>query len=78
MTVQKMTAEGIVKESTTQEQTEEMMFDDTKYIFQRAMDAPISSTGLINKLGNLADTEIAHQIIEGTLDIPDEIDEATA
>ena len=42
------------------------------------MDAPIISTDLITKLGNLADTEIAQQIVEGTFDIPDEIDEATA
>ena len=42
------------------------------------MDAPISSTELLHKLGNLADTEIAQQIVEGTFDIPDVIDEATA
>ena len=29
-------------------------------------------------MGNLADTEIAQQIIEGTFDIPDEIEEDTA
>ena len=73
-----MTAEGAVKESTTQEETEEMIFDETKYRFQLAMDAPITSTDLITKVGNLADTEIAQQIVEGTFDIPDEINEATA
>jgi len=78
MTVQKMTADGLVKESTTQEETEEMIFEETEYRFQLAIDAPISSTDLSSKLGNLADTEIAQQIIEGTFDIPEEIDEATA
>ena len=78
MTVQKMTADGLVKESTTQEETEEMIFDETEYRFQLAMDAPISSTDLLSKLGNLVDTEIAQQITEGTFDITDETDEATA
>ena len=78
MTVQKMTADVLVKESTTQEETEEMIFEETEYRFQLAIDAPISSTDLLSKLGNLTDTEIAQQIIEGTFDIPEEIDEATA
>ena len=56
MTVQKMTAEGIVKESTTQKETEEIIFDEMEYMFQLAMDAPISSTDLMAKLGNLPDT----------------------
>ena len=51
MTVQKMTPEGIVTESTTQEETEEMISDKTEYRLQLAMDASISSTDLINKLG---------------------------
>ena len=55
-----------------------MIFEETEYRFQLAMDALISSTDLLSKLGNLADTEIAQQIIEGTFDIPEEIDEATA
>ena len=78
MTVQKMTADVLVKESTTQEETEEMIFEETEYRFQLAIDAPISSTDLLSKLGNLADTEIAQQIIEDTFDIPEEMDEATA
>ena len=78
MTAQKVTADGLVKESTTQEETEEMIFEETDCRFQLAMDAPISSTDLLSKLGNLAHTEIAQQIIEGTFDIPEEIDEATA
>ena len=73
-----MTAEEIVKESTTQEGNEAMIFDATEYRLQLAMDAPISSTDLVAKLGNLADTEIAQQIIEGTFDITDETDKAAA
>ena len=41
-----------------------MIFEETEYRFQLAMDAPISSTELLSKLGNLADTEIAQQIID--------------
>ena len=48
------------------------------YKLQLAMEAPISSTELIEKLGNLADTEVAQQITEGKFEMPDEIDEATA
>ena len=55
-----------------------MIFDKIEYRFHLAMDAPISSTDLLSKLGNLVDTEIAQQITEGTFDIPEEIDEATA
>ena len=55
-----------------------MIFEETEYRLQLAMDAPISSTDLLSKLVNLADTEIAQQIIEGTFDIPEEIDEVTA
>ena len=78
ITVQKMTAAGAVKESTAQEETEEMLFDETEDRFQLAMNAPITSTDLITELGNLADTEIAQHIVVGTFDIPDEIDKATA
>ena len=78
MMVQKMTTSGLVKESTTQEETEEMIFGERKYRFQLSMNAPILSTDLIEKLGNFADTKIAQQIIEGIFDTPDEIDEATA
>ena len=77
MTVQKMTADGLVKESTTQGETEEVIFKETGYRFQLAMDAPISSTDLLSNLGNLADMEISQQMIEGTFDIPEEIDKAT-
>ena len=55
-----------------------MIFAKTEYRFQLAMDAPISSTDLLEKLGNFAETEIAQQIVEGTFDIPDEIEKATA
>ena len=58
-----MTADGLVKESTTQEETEEMIFNETEYRFQLAMDAPISSTDLLSKLSNLENIEIAQQII---------------
>ena len=41
LTVRKMTKEGLVKESTTQEETEEMIFEEIEYRFQHTMDAPL-------------------------------------
>ena len=41
------------------------------YKFQLAMGAPISSTELIKKLGNLANTEVAQKITEGKFEMPD-------
>ena len=75
--VQRM-VDGIVQESTTKEETEEFVFEENEYRFQLAADAPISKTRLLEQLGYLADTEVAQQIIEGTFEIPDEIDDATA
>ncbi len=43
-----------------------------------AAEASISNTRLIEQLGYLVDSEIAQQLIEGTYDIPDEVDNATA
>ena len=76
MVFQKRNHDGSTAESTCQGKTESMIFEETEIRFQLAMDAPISSTELIKKLGNLADTEIAQQIVEGTFDSPDEMDEA--
>ena len=75
--VQRM-VDGVVQESTTKEETEEFVFEENEYRFQLAADAPISKTRLLEQLGYLADTEVAQQIIEGTFEIPDEIDDATA
>ena len=65
-------------ESSTQEETEQFIFEETEYHFQLAMEAPISRTKLIDQLGYLGDSKISQQIIEGTYDVPDKIDNATA
>ena len=75
--VQRM-VDGVVQESTTKEETEEFVFEENEYRLQLAADAPISKTRLLEQLGYLADTEVAQQIIEGTFEIPDDIDDATA
>ena len=43
-----------------------------------AMEAPITSSMLIEQLGYLGDSEIAQQLVEGRYDIPNELDDATA
>ena len=43
-----------------------------------ANDTPISKKKILNQLGCMADTEIVQQIVEGSFDIPDEIDNSTA
>ena len=49
------------------------------YYFVRpsTLDATISASELLKKLDNLADMEIAQQIMEGTVDTPKELDKAT-
>ena len=42
------------------------------------MEAPISRTKLIDQLGYLEDIKIAQQIIKGTFEILDNINDATA
>ena len=73
-----MRTDDVLEESTTKEETETMIFEENEYRSKLAMDAPISSTDLIKKLGNLADTEIAQHRVEGSYEVPDKIDEATA
>ena len=42
--------------------------------FQLAMEAPISSSKLIEQFGYLGDSDIAQQLVEGRYDIPEELD----
>ncbi len=75
---QKQLPDGSVVEATTKEEAEQMIFNETEVRFQLANDAPISKTMLINQLGYLADTDIAKQLVEGSYEIPDEVDDVTA
>ena len=75
--VQRM-VDGVAVESTSQSETEAFIFGETEVRFHLAADAPISQTQLIHQLGYLADTQIAEQIIEGTYEAPDDVDDATA
>ena len=77
MIVQKVMPDGTTVESTSQDDTERMIFEETECRFQLAMDAPISSSDLIHHLGHLADTDVAKKIVEGNFDFPEELDEAT-
>ena len=77
--VQRVSAkDGTIEDSTTKEDTEDFIFAENEYRFQLANDAPISSTKLIEQLGYLADSDIAQQIVEGSFEIPDELDDDTA
>jgi len=75
--VQKV-VDGEIQESTNQEETEEFVFEENEMRFQLAAEAPISSTKLIEQLGYLGDSDIAKQLVEGSYEIPDEVDDATA
>ena len=77
MTVQKVGTYGVVIESGSKEETENMIFEETEFRFKLAADAPISATELIHKLGHLADTEIALQIVESNYEASKDIDEET-
>jgi len=66
-----------IEDSTCKEDTEDFVFAKIEYRFQLVNDAPISSTKLIKKLGYLADSDIARQLVEGSFVIPDELDDAT-
>ena len=77
MKVQKIGPDGVVMESGSKEETENMIFEETEFRFKLAADAPISATELIHKLGHLADTEIAAQIVESNYDIKEDIDDET-
>jgi len=67
-----------VQETTTQDETETSIFNEIETRFRLTCKAPISSTKLIDQLGYLGDSEIATQIVEGTYNIPDKVDDATA
>ena len=56
-TVQRMEGDSVV-ESTSQEETEQFIFDETEYRFQLAAEAPISRTKIIDQLGYLGDSEM--------------------
>ena len=68
LTFQKVGTDGVVIESGSKEETENMIFEETEFRFKLAADAPISATDLIHKLVHLADTEIAAQIVDSNYD----------
>ena len=55
--------DGVAQDSASKDETEAFIFEETKYHFQFANDAPISKTRQIEQLGYLADSEIAQQIM---------------
>ena len=76
--VQREAPLGGTEDSTCKDNTEAYIVDTIEYRFQLANDAPISKTTLIDQLGHLANTDIAKQIVEGSFDIPDEVDDSIA
>ena len=69
--------DDVVEESTCQEETEDFIFGEAEMRFQLAMEAPISSSKLIEQLGYLGDSDVVQQLVEGCYDIPEELDDAT-
>jgi hypothetical protein len=52
--------------------------EETECRFHLAHSTGITTSSLAKKLGYLSDTDIARQILDGTYDIPDDVDDATA
>lgn len=77
MTVQKIGPDGVVIESGSKAETEDMIFEETESRFKLASDAPISAAELIHKLGHLADTDIAVQIVKISYGKKEDIDNET-
>ena len=77
MVVQKVMPDGTTVESTSQDDTERMIFEETECRFQLTIDSAISSSDLIHQLGHLVETDIAKQIVEGSFGFPEELEKAT-
>jgi hypothetical protein len=70
--------DGVKETYVVKEDMEQAIQTETEYRFQLAHSAKIHSSSLAYQLGYLSDTEVAKQILEGTYEIPDDIDDATA
>ena len=70
--------DGVKETYVAKEDMEQAIQTETEYRFQLAHSAKIHSSSLAYQLGYLSDTEVAKQILEGTYEIPDDIDDATA
>ena len=68
---------GVVCEYTNKEDIEKVVQEECKSRFTLAHSAPIMKHLLAGKLRYLEDKEIAKAIVDGTYDIPPELDEAT-
>jgi hypothetical protein len=69
--------DGEVQEFKEQEEIERAIQQECEVRFTLAHSAPIMNSLLGERLRYLADEDIARQIITGTYDIPEELDEAT-
>ncbi len=52
--------------------------EETEFHFHLAHSAYITKTSISSKLGYLLDTEVSRQLIDGTYEIPMDVDDATA
>ena len=77
-TVQRVTKNRDTEDSIYNEDTKDFIFAEKKYHFQLTNDAPISHTKLIDQLDYLGDSDIEQQLVEGSFEIPDEVDDVTA
>ena len=68
----------MAEESTSKEETDQFIFEETEQRFQLGANLPIERTKEIKKLGYLANSEIAEQILNGTFIISSDLDNATA
>ena len=56
---------GTAEDLTSKEETEQFIFEETEQRFQLAANALIETTKHMKKLGYLANSEIAEQILNG-------------
>ena len=68
---------GVKEEFVTKESIEECIQEESLARFQLAHSAKINKSSLSWKLGYLSDTDIAREMLEGTYDIPDDVDDVT-
>ena len=69
--------DGELCEYNTKEEVEQVVQEECNARFTRAHKAPVMKNPLAKRLRYLEDEEVAKAIIEGTYEIPPELDDAT-
>lgn len=76
--VQREVVDGTIENIEDKEEMEAEIQKVTELRFDYAHSAKITLSSLSEKLGYLSDTEFAEQLLSGTAEIPDDVDDTTA